>query len=359
MQDLSGLRIVEIGEKPFMKQALPHQTMFFSTWPEEDERKLVDDQNYVVSLANLKALWRVLREPQTSLVVCHPPFYSPWHWRWLVRIMFDRRTAHRLRSFPRTMGSQVLRSRITAPIAILDHSDLPIINRNNFFLLDRCRLYFKRELPPDRWRVFLKTAHANLPTPRFRELTHNQARIDKLRPISLGVPLSAPSPFPALPTRKTSDIFFAGRIKGSSFIRQKALSELLALRERGFVIDVAEQQLDQSEFYRRCGQARLTWSPEGLGWDCFRQYEAAMCGSVPLLNQPTIERYQPLLHGKHAVYYDIEESGLTNAAVNALADKPRLEAMGQAARAHVLVHHTPHAIARHIVRTSLETIDHG
>ena len=60
MQDLSGLRIVEIGEKPFMKQALPHQTMFFSTWPDEDERKLVDDQNYVVSLANLKALWRVL-----------------------------------------------------------------------------------------------------------------------------------------------------------------------------------------------------------------------------------------------------------------------------------------------------------
>ncbi len=83
-----------------------------------------------------------------------------------------------------------------------------------------------------------------------------------------------------------------------------------------------------------------------------------MCGSVPLLNQPTIERYQPLLHDKHAVYYDIEEGGLTSAAVNALADEPRLEAMGRAARAHVLAHHTPPAIARHIVRMSLETIDH-
>ncbi len=254
------------------------------------------------------------------------------------------------------MGSQVLRWRISAPIAILDHEDLPIINRNNFFLLDCCRLYFKRELPPDRWRVFLKTGHANLPTPRFRELARNRARIDKLRPISLGLPLSAPRPFPVLPTEKTADIFFAGRIAGSSFIRQKALSELLALRERGFVVDIPERQLDQSEFYRRCAQARLTWSPEGLGWDCFRHYEAAMCGSVPLLNRPTIERYQPLQPGKHAVYYDVEDGELTAAAVKALADTSRLETMGGAARAHVLAHHTPLAIARHIVRMSLETI---
>ena len=79
-----------------------------------------------------------------------------------------------------------------------------------------------------------------------------------------------------------------------------------------------------------------------------------MCGSVPLINRPTIERYQPLLSGEHAFYYDVEEGELTRAAVAALADKPRLEAMGRAARAHVLTHHTPEAIARHIVRTSLE-----
>jgi hypothetical protein len=358
MQDFSRLRIVEIGDKPFIKQAFPDQVAYFSTWPEDDARTLSTDGSCIVSLATLGNLWRVLREPETSLVVCHPTFFSPWHWRWMTRALFDRRILRRSVPFLQAMGPQVLRWRVTAPIAILDHEDLPIINRNNFFLLDRCRIYFKRELPPDRWRLFLKTGHANLPTPRFREAARHRARIDKLRPISLGLPLSAPTPFPVESTEKSADIFFAGRMEGSSFIRQRGFSELLALRERGLVIDIPERPLLQLEFYRRCAQARLTWSPEGLGWDCFRHYEAAMCGSVPLINQPTIERHRPLLQGTHAVYYDIEEGGLTHAVVAALADNPGLEAMGRAARTHVLAHHTPAALARHIVRTSLEPIVH-
>jgi hypothetical protein len=356
MQDLSRLRIVEIGDSPYIKQAFPNQVAFFSTLPDGDKRRQADDESSVVPLSTLRALWRAVREPETSLVVCHPTFFSPWHWRWITRALFDRRALRRLASFPRRMGPQILRWRITAPVVIWDHEDFPLINRNSFFLLDRCRLYFKRELPPDRWRLFLKTGHANLPTARFRKSARHRARIDKLRPISLGLPPSAQTPFPAAPAEKSSDIFFAGSIEGSSFVRQRGWSELQALRQRGFVVDIPEQPLARAEFYRRCAQAWLTWSPEGHGWDCFRHYEAAMCRSVPLINQPTIERYQPLLPGKHALYYDVEEGELARAAIGALADKPRLEAMGRAARDHVFAHHTPEAIARHIVRTSLETI---
>jgi hypothetical protein len=142
-----------------------------------------------------------------------------------------------------------------------------------FLSADRCRIYFKRELPPDRWRLFLKTGHPNLPTPRFRLSGRQQARIEKLRPISLGLPLAAQTPFPAEPTEKSVDIFFAGKIEGSSLIRQRGVGELLALRERGIVVDIPDGALPQSEFYRRCARAALTWSPEGLGWDCFRHYE--------------------------------------------------------------------------------------
>jgi Glycosyl transferases group 1 len=357
MEDLSRRRIVEIGDKPFIKRALPDQVMYFSTWPDDDARTLSSDGSRVVSPATLGSLWRLLREPETSLVVCHPTFFSPWHWRWITRALFGQRVLRRSRSFLRTIGPQVLRWRFAAPIAILDHEDLPLINRNNFFLLDRCRVYFKRELPPDRWRLFLKTGHANLPTPRLRGDPHYQARIAKLRPISLGLPLSAPTPFPFEPTEKSVDIFFAGRIEGSSFLRRRGMSELLALREQhGIVIDISDR-LPQDEFYRRCARAWLTWSPEGLGWDCFRHYEAAVCGSVPLISQPTIERHRPLAQGIHAIYYDIEGDGLTRAVVAALADKPRLEAMSRAARAHVLAHHTPTALAHHIVRTSIDSVE--
>lgn len=254
------------------------------------------------------------------------------------------------------MGPQLLRRPIAVPIVVYDAEDLPVINQNNFFLLDRCRFYFKRELPVDRWQTFLKTGHSNLPTPRFRSSERYRARIEKLRPISLGLPLTMPRPFAVPSVPKSTDIFFAGRIDGSSSVRPKGLQQLLALRERGYVIDFVEARLSQDEFYRRCARAWLTWSPEGLGWDCFRHYEAAACGSVPLINHPTIERYQPLQEGEHAVYYDVEENALMHATIAALADKPRLEAMACAAQAHVLTHHTPEAIARHIVHTSLNHV---
>lgn len=359
MDDISHLRIVEIGDKPFLKLALPHQVTFFSTWADDDAQRVEADGSSVVSLRSLASLCRALREPATSLVVCHPTFFSPWHWRWITRAVFDRRMWRRSASFVRGMGPQVLRWPISAPIAILDQADLPLINRNNFFLLDRCRVYFKRELPPDRWRLFLKTGHANLPTPRFRLSKQQQARIAKLRPISLGLPLAAPTPLPVEAAEKSVDIFFAGKIDGSSLIRQRGLGELLALRERGIVVDIPDGALPQPEFYRRCARTLLTWSPEGLGWDCFRHYEAAACGSVPLINQPTIERHEPLLHGIHAIYYDSEGGGLTRAVGAALADKPRLAAIGRAARAHVLAHHTPTALARHIVRASLHASASG
>jgi len=355
MLDFSRIRIVEIGDVPFMRHAFPNQVAFYSTWPDDNDGGLSVEGNSIVSLPTLRDLWRALREPETSLVVCHPTFFTPWHWRWLIRALFDRRISNRAFSFSRRMGPQVLRWRISAPVVICDHADLPIINRNNFFLLDCCHLYFKRELPPDRWRVFLKTAHASLPTPRFRKSERYLAQIEKLRPISLGLPLSAPRPFPIMSSEKSVDIFFAGTIEGSSSMRPKGLTELLALQDRSLVVDIPDRRLSQSEFYRRCAQARLTWSPEGHGWDCFRHYEAAMCGSVPLMSRPTIERYRPMVEGTHAVYYDVETGELTRAAIAALADKPRLEAMGRAARAHVLTHHTPEAIARDIVRAALET----
>jgi len=50
----------------------------------------------------------------------------------------------------------------------------------------------------------------------------------------------------------------------------------------------------------------------------------------------------------------VEEGQQTRAAVSALADKPRLAAMGRAARAHVLAHHTLAAISRYIVRACLD-----
>lgn len=350
MNTLSSLKIVEIGG-PFIKDALPDQTTFFSTGfvaVEANPHKGV----YPVSMRTLPLLARLVRDASTSLVVCHPTFYAPWHWRWLSRALFDRRTLQGHVPIARMFGPQVLRLGTNAPIAVLDLEDLPVIQRSHVFLLDRSRAYFKRELPPDYWRLFLKTTHANLPTPRFRRSERQKRRIEKIRPISLGLPADfAPPPSPE---EKTTDIFFAGQVQNTSFVRERGSAELMTLRADGYKVDISDRALSREEFYARCARAWLVWSPEGLGWDCFRHYEAAACGSVPVINQPTIERHEPLRRGEHAIYYDVEPGALSHALVTALADKSRLQTMTTAARAHVLRHHTRQALARYVIETALD-----
>jgi hypothetical protein len=269
--------------------------------------------------------------------------------------VFNRRALGGHVPLVRAFGPQLLRGTTHAAIAIVDQDDLPVINRSNFFLLDRCTTYFKRELPVDRWRLFLKTGHVNLPTPRFRSIARYRNGLAKVRPLSMGLPLGRESLLPPASLTKAADVFFAGRVEASSWVREKGLPELLALRERGITVDIPEAPLPPDEFYRRCASAWLTWSPEGYGWECFRHYEALACGSVPVFNLPTIERHQPLRHGEHAVAYEPMPGELTMTVTAALADKARLQRIAEAGRAHVLAHHTPAALAAYIVNETLAT----
>ena len=116
---------------------------------------------------------------------------------------------------------------------------------------------------------------------------------------------------------------------------------------------VAKGKLSLQDFYRRCAQAWIMWSPEGLGWDCFRHYESARLRSVPVINQPTIERYRPLDDG-------VPRALLRRAQLPANAMKrrsPTRTACGTIARdgqsAHVLAHHTLAALGNYVVETTL------
>jgi hypothetical protein len=240
------------------------------------------------------------------------------------------------------------------PIAVLDLGDPCHIFRHNFFLLDACKAFFKRELPSDYWLAFCGAGYPNFPGRRSRTIARNCRRVQKLRPISYGF-FDGPSPPPAelASPAKNVDIFFAGNVAANSTIRVAGLKELLALQKEGFIIDIPPVQLPRPEFLQRMSAAWLAWSPAGLGWDCQRHYEAALVGSVPLMNYPTIMRDRPLCDGVHCVLYSVEPGGLAQAARTALADKPRLRKMAQAASAHVREHHTFYARAERIVSTVL------
>ena len=337
--------IVEIGPRPYVARSFAAGSLFFST----DSAR--DRPEGIARLASLGDLWAALARPDLELVVVHPNFSAPWSVRHLNRSIFSWRLVQGRSPLFRALGPELARWRGKAPLVVVDHEDLPVINRNNLQLLDRCDLWFKRELPPDHWRVFTKTAHPNLPTPRFRSNPRHQAWVRKLRPISIGLPLHADG-LPLPPREKTADIFFSGRVAGSSSVRERGLAELKALADAGVKVDIPDRPLPPAEFYERCAAAWLVWSPEGYGWDCFRHYEAPACGSVPLISQPWIDRHAPLEHGVHALYYDVEPGGLTRAVTTALADKAALRRIAAAGQTHVARHHTPEALARYIVETS-------
>ena len=349
-------KILEIGSIPYLHEAYPRTTDFYSTWMEETISDPAHGRN-IVSVGSMATLSHRLADPAYDLVAVQPAAFSPWSFQGLSRLLFRRDVLRGSLPLFRALGQQLLRGRVAAPVVVLDLDDPAVIDRSNLFLLDKATVYFKRELPADHWQVFNGTLHWRVPTPRFRSEPRHRERIEKLRPISLGIPFPVAKrilPKPLLAAEKKTDVFFAGRVQGSSTVRERGLKELLALRAEGVVVDVPEQPLPMEEYLARCARAWLVWSPAGYGWQCFRTCEAGLCGSVPLVNRPTIEQYNPLLEGKHALYYDVEPGGLTRAVRTALADRNRLMIMAAAAREHVLAWHTPKALARHMVETTLQ-----
>jgi hypothetical protein len=350
---LDGLRILEIGDVAMFKQGAPARTELVWTGHLAEVDGVGRPAPF--TLGRLPALRRALDRGDFDLVVGHPPRQAPWH---------PARVGALLRRFGRRgpalalrgLGILLLRRATRTPLCMVDLADAVVIGRHNFPLLERARVYFKRELPPNRWKVFAGSAAAELPSRQRRLSPRLAGWCAKLAPISLAVsPLrraeiaAATSP----PPEKTVDVFFAGQVATSSTARAEGLAELRALAAGGVVVDLALERLPRPEFYRRCARAWLTWSPEGLGWDCFRHYEAPLCGSVPLMNQPTIVRHAPLRAGEHALYYDPEPGALARSVRQALGDRARLATLAGAARAHVERHHTLERLCAHVARAGV------
>ena len=142
MHDLTKFRFVEIGV-PWIKAAFPQQTECFSAF---HTSRTADPANglHNISLRTLPKLHSALRAKDLALVICRTMSYAPWHWQWINRELFSRRALQGASRLSAGLGPQMLRVPISAPIAVLDTEDYPVIAQNNFFLLKRSRLYFKR-----------------------------------------------------------------------------------------------------------------------------------------------------------------------------------------------------------------------
>jgi hypothetical protein len=343
------MRILELGPVPFVKSVYPEETTFVGIGLDPTGPGGPGAIDF--GFGSFRRVRALLGDPSFDAIFVTR--FSSQHDAVgpsaLVRLA-NRRIIRR--GFPalRIFGDRMLRFGAHAPIIVFDPSDAPYVPRHTLWLWQRAAVVFKRELPLDRWRVFMRTVHQDVPTPRFRRLRKYGAIVDKLRPMSLGLPVDTERKIPPDIPAKTTDLFFSGAVEGKSYLRASGLRELTALREGGgIVIDIAEERLSREAFFGRCGQAQLVWSPAGLGHDTFRHYEAAACGAVPLISRPPIEQYAAFRDGETAFFYDPEPGGLGDAIQRALARRDGLAAMGQAARAHVLARHSTKARVDHML----------
>jgi hypothetical protein len=352
---LSELRILEIGDFPYFKVAAPDNTRFIAVGMHEQASKSRED--YTVFAAHrAPAIARALRDPDLDLIVVHFVRDHPWSLRSLRNgLRIDRKGEWRLRYW-RSFGALMPLLGTTAPMIGLDLDDSPFLPRHMVPIAQKSVLTFKRELPTDRWQLlaFHFGEHELPPVGVRQRSAAMQAMLAKIEPISLGVKKESEISLPKSHYAKKTDVFFAGGVSGNATTRAQSLSEVRRLANAGYVIDTPER-LSPEEFFKRCAEAWLVLSPRGLGWDCYRHYEAAACRSVPLMSQCVIERYAPLLDGVHAFYYDAVPGSLSKVAIHALADKARLTQIAAAAHQHTRQFHTQDAICQHMVtRTAAE-----
>jgi hypothetical protein len=191
--------------------------------------------------------------------------------------------------------------------------------------------------------VYLKT---NLPVREKASGEDGNLRVDVL-PFWLHL-----QHYPETASAKDVDIFFAAQMNSGA--RRAAAQEIEALKREGFHVVALEERLDAKEYVRMLQRSRLTLSPEGYGFHCFRHYEAMLARSVPVISRPREELVTDLETERNCLFYDAGREGDLCAVVrNALKEPPRLEAWAHSLRQFALERHSLKAVGQWI----LENVD--
>jgi len=235
------------------------------------------------------------------------------------------------------------------PAVAYDTRDTMLISQENFFLFPHVRCFFKREIPQNRWHVFLATTPKNGDVSNIRRQPFFQHALAKVRPLPLHVGPETYSFSEVSREEKQVDIFYAGE-NPKTTVRTDGVILLKELRHFGVTVDMPEERLNEVEFRRRMSRAWLAWSPEGSGWECHRHYEALIHGAVPVINYPTLYRYKPLIEGMHAFYYGCEEDDLMRVVRRALEDKEVLLRMIESGRSHLQKWYSSSSVIEYVLR---------
>jgi hypothetical protein len=343
-----SIRVLEIGQDDLFQSLFPGNTTFL--YCSSSRSRMRRERARAFDLPAAAKIWRGLARGDYDLVALGCIKKGVWNPD--ASLFQNLLSVLKHLACPSSLGPYFaawLARRHNVPAVAYDQVDTMLIASSSFFLFPYVRCFFKRELPQNKWHVFLSTTSRNGDVSNIRRQPFFRDALTKVRPFPLNIG-PAVNDFPAVTAaQKTVDIFYCGD-NPKTTVRTEGVELLARLAEQGLRVDLPRERLTPEEFHRRITASWLVWSPEGSGWECGRHAEALVCGSVPVINYPTIYRYKPLLDGVHAFYYGCEEDHLLHVVRNALQDKEALLRMVEAGREHLRQWYAAPRVAEYVLR---------
>jgi hypothetical protein len=237
------------------------------------------------------------------------------------------------------------------PLVVFDFQDSCAIPARFLPFIRRSVAYHKRELPRLPVNAFLHTETFAIEP--WRNRGRYAAEVAKLRPLSFGALCPVLPPAPNGP--RDIDVLWGGTVENSP-VRQHGVRLLRELKAEQPELNIVllEESVSKEAFQALLARARLAFCPDGNGWQCYRTFEAAQLGAVPLLTHPPIWLDEPLRDSEHAFYYDPYGDDLKRVIRRVLKDSSRFDDMSSATRTFVRRHHGEAAVyQRHIQASAI------
>lgn len=341
--------VFEIGFDPILKRVYPDQVEFVNTrlrWS-DTRAQIASQASAAKTVARaLKAFLRALRlasRQRYDVVVtrCLGPvntFRKPWYVHLamaMAGVLLEKLV------FFASRGRSVR-------LVVIDQTDHVSVNPRDRRLIERCHLYFKRELAQNHWhslesvmpeRGCIGTARIDPGAVRLRR---------KLRPISVGF-YGDPDERPIPAANKSLDIFYCGN--NTEIPLRERLDELLAeLARKGWKVYSTRQRLTPEQFHDAIRNSRLSLTVGGAGWDCYRHYEVLAYGSVPIMDFRPIQVVAPLRHGRECFYIDPQDDLVAQIEPWLALAPAQIDRMIAAGAQMLRRHYTADAIGRYVMR---------
>jgi hypothetical protein len=146
---------------------------------------------------------------------------------------------------------------------------------------------------------------------------------------------------------KEYDVCFAGALNSNA--RQFAVDTLKRLADYDLNIYIPSENLDKKSYCQMLQKSWLALSPEGIGFHCFRHYEAMAMGAVPLINFPETDLITCHEDAVDVLFFNLKFEDFKEKIMNSLRDKEMLMKIILNNLANLEAKYSPRAVGKEIL----------